>query len=500
MKKQSLALLLVCGLLVCGGCAAGPNLACPVGRSPGAISYDANGDGRVDYRQRLDPAGRVVALEFDCDADGTFERTVGWPARAPAAPHFIIVLDGAPFVAAENMQREGHFKLFPPLTRTVAPFPVMTDLALDVIFHTSPSPGFESRYFDRSANRVAGGTISGYLEANNSPWVSRLDYRVSYAADALAYLDPQGLFRRELDGTRRLFESARGPGTVVSYLVSTAGLGTGGGEPAIREYLARVDQLAEEIVYERRGFVSVTILADHGQDLVPGKRVVFDDYLKSKGWMPAKSIASDKDVVIIDYGLVTMAAMFTRSGPALAGDLACHPAVDLAMYPQPDGSVVVLKGGESGPVQKATVRKAGSGSGEAYYYESVAGDPLDMLPVIEQLRGQGKVASDGAIAEDVLFVAPPDHDYPDALRRVVRAFSTQEVSNPADVLVSLKEQYHHGSPLFEFFEKRQSTHGSLRRINSETFVLTTRRPLPPLVKQEEILPRLGVLWAKESGQ
>ena len=59
------------------------------------------------------------------------------------------------------------------------------------------------------------------------------------------------------------------------------------------------------------------------------------------------------------------------------------------------------------------------------------------------------------------------------------------------MLVSLRDGYAHGSKLFNFaIGGTDSTHGSLNRINSTTFVMTMLGQLPPVLRPEDVLPAL----------
>ncbi|MDD4889784.1 MAG: hypothetical protein PHU85_07610 [Phycisphaerae bacterium] len=466
------------------------------------IGYDTNGDGKEDYRQTTNAAGQVVRLEFN---DGKAEAVDLTTLDRAACPHMVIILDGANVALLEKMRAEGHFRLFPPPCVTVAPFPVMTDLAINNLLHTGPSIGYEARYFDRAKNKQVGG-LGDYVAADNSPWVARTAYRISFRRDADAYLHPTELFHDELAGMNRVFAKATGPGTVIAYTVGTAGMGTKFGEKGMRQYLAEIDRFCEQIVWQRRGRVSLTITADHGQNLLPGKRVTFVKFLEGKGWRVGKTLANDRDVIEPEYGLVTYAAFNTKSPARLAADLVQHPATDLVMYPD-GGGIAVLKrresdrNGKTAAIERATIRRVGSGplgsAGDRYIYERPKdGDPLDLHAIIEKMY-QSRDRADDSLPEPALFAATVNHTYPDPLRRIWFAFNGV-VKNPADVLVSLKEEYHHSSSFFEFFIDRASTHGSLGRASSQTFVLTTRCPLPPTAPQDQLADLLGLDGVKKS--
>jgi hypothetical protein len=181
---------------------------------------------------------------------------------------------------------------------------------------------------------------------------------------------------------------------------------------------------------------------------------------------------------------------YTRSPGKLAEDLAAHQAVDLVTYPDGAGGVVVRAGREQARITRAASQPD---QPAGYRYQTLAGDPLKLAPILEKLRAAGQVSPDGVINDQALFAATAEHEYPDPLHRVWLAFNGLMVNAP-DVIVSLKDPDYHGWPFFDFMVREASTHGSLNRRASETFALSTRGPLPPLLRQEQILPALGVTW------
>ena len=132
-------------------------------------------------------------------------------------------------------------------------------------------------------------------------------------------------------------------------------------------------------------------------------------------------------------------------------------------------------------------------------YDSRGGDPLKLAEIVERLRVEGKVSGDGEIAPDALFDATLDHDYPDPLARLWDAFH-ELVECPPDLIVNLRDGACYGSRFFHAMIGRvNSTHGSLNRASSTTFVLTTLGELPPAMRSRDVLPELEQLWNGDSG-
>ncbi|MCK4328165.1 MAG: hypothetical protein KAW41_06920 [Candidatus Diapherotrites archaeon] len=444
------------------------------------FAFDTDRDKLADFWQYQRPGGRKHAIAYAADVPGRPGERIELDAIAAAeCPHFIIVLDGVPFEIVAELYHAGHFRFFHPPTRVVCCYPAMTDLALSELFHTERCRAYQALYFERDTKRLSDGSAV-YLHGGNSPWLAKMSYRCSLWWDVLVYLDPRAVFNHEMKGILRTFrEIDAGEGH--AYSVGTAGLGTRGGRAAIVEYLRTVDRLCEQLVFERRGRVNITLTADHGHNLVENRRIKFDEVLKAGGYRPSKSLRSPRDVVAIAYGLVTYAALYTADPPGVAQCLLGHDDVEFACYRHEDALVVADRHGQ------ARITKGDAGFG----YDSSAGDPLRLAPIIERLRRDGHVSAAGEIDGPALFAATLDHDYPDPLARLWSAFHGL-VANPPDVIVNLRDGACHGSGFFHtMIRKVGSTHGSLNRASSTTFVLTMLGELPPALRTREVLPALA---------
>ncbi|MFQ5807791.1 MAG: hypothetical protein ACE5I3_15195 [Phycisphaerae bacterium] len=446
------------------------------------FAFDTNRDKKADFWQYQRADGRKHALAYATDESGRAGERIELDAiDASECPHFLIVLDGVPFELVDQLYRQGHFRFFHPPSRVICCFPAMTDLALSELFQTGRCLAYQARYFDREANRLSDGNRV-YLSGRNSPWLTKMNYRCSFWWDARGYLDPQAVFDHEMKGIARTFR-AIDAGEGCAYSVGTAGLGTRGGRAAIIEYLRTVDRLCEQILFERRGRVKLTLTADHGHNLVENRRISFRDVLAAGGYRQNKSLRGPRDVVVISYGLVTYAAFFTPDPAGVADCLLQHEDVEFACYPADGGIVVCDRAG------RARIAKGKSG----FVYDSREADPLKLAPIIGQLRRGGKVSADGEIDGPALFDATLDHEYPDPLARVWGAFHDL-VENPPDLIVNLRDGACYGSRFFHtMIGKVSSTHGSLNRMNCTTFVLTTLGTLSPALRTRDILPALEEL-------
>ena len=441
------------------------------------ITFDTRAPGPNDYQQVQSSAGRKLELRYHNLPD-----PIQLDQLDPGeVPHFIIILDGVPFPLVQQLYQAGHFRLFFPPSRLISSFPSSTDLAFSRIFNTAAPVSYEAEYFDRSANRLMPGNRN-YLAGINAEWADHLDYRCSVWLDAVAYVWPQLVFDTELRGMDRLFRSTDQP-TAWAYSVATAGLGTRSSGAGIIKYLREIDRFCEQIVQRRRGRVKITLFADHGHNLTGWQRISYARRLKKAGYRPAQTIETPRDVVIIEYGLMTNAVLHTDDPAGVADCLLQDAATELACYPAGDGVIVRDLTG------RAVIRHR-SGS---FSYQAESGDPLGLAPIMAELNQGGLVDRQGYVDDRVLFDATVEHVYPDPLSRIWSAFHGL-VQHRADLIVTLHDGYYHG---WKFYDQliggARSTHGSLNQANSTSFVLTMRGRLPAALRLEDLLPALGAL-------
>ncbi len=466
------------------------------------LAFDTNNDGKPDYWQEENANGRKVILYFkskNCNQNGGKNKSsasnnnTGNSSRANniscqtvnlddikpmSVPHFIIALDGVPYQLVKNLYDQGWFRLFYPPTRMVSTFPAMTDLAFHRIFGGGEPVAYQAKHFDVKQNRMISGD-EYYLSGQAADWSHKLAYRCSFKLDPIAYVMPQVIFDHELKGFMEAFRKAKSNETVIVYSVATAGLGTRGGRLAILKYLRTIDQLCEQIVYQRHGRVKITLLADHGHNMSGRGRVSFRHVLEKAGYHLTDKLVKPKDVVTVEYGLVTYAAYFTKDPAGVARALLTDPATTIACYPQ--GNAVVVQ------TIRGLARVRYRPSDNRYSYETQYGDPLQLKTIIKRLRQQGKVDSDGFIDDRAMLDATATHIYPDPLHRVWEAFHGL-VKEPADLIVCLKDGWVHGSEFFNvMIGGAASTHGSLNQINSMTYVLTMLGKLPPIIRVDDFM-------------
>jgi hypothetical protein len=456
----------------------------PAEAAGAARAYDTNGDGAADFFLFADDAGRFDRLGYDLTGDARPDTVVKLDA-IPAARcrHLMIILDGLHYDLVKKHYDAGHLRLFHPPSRVVAPYPTMTDLAVEDFLDYMPCLAFEAQYYDHEAGKVVGGK-GAYLAGRNEPYNRLLQYRASLIWVPLLYLWPRAVFGRELNQAKRAFDKGATQ-EMLAYFSSTAGMGTRLGAAGQIECLEGIERLINQIVHETRGLTKVTMIADHGHGYQPAERIDFKKLLAEKGWRVAGRLREPKDVVLIKFGLTTYASFYTTQRAALASDLVGIEGVSLASYAE-DGAAVVVAPGAEGP-QRARIReKAGR-----FAYEPLAGDPLALKPVLAKLKAD----KEGFYDDRAVLHATATHEWPDPLQRIWRAHFAL-VENPADVIVSLDDDACVGSDFFAAFVSATSTHGSLNYRNSVTFIMSTAGPLPPLMRSADVPRHMGKLFGR----
>lgn len=441
-------------------------------------AYDTDGDGKADYFTFTNAAGRIDRIAYDTTGrqkPTEFIQLDQLPASR--CRHLVLILDGFGYDVVKKFYDEGHLRYCNEPSRVIAPYPTLTDLSLEDALGFIPCRAFEAQYFDHAANKLVGGA-NDYLNSVNMPYDRLLDYRASMFWDAISYVAPWPVFGKEINDSFRNFCKSPLP-EFLAYYVSSAGVGTAQGADGQVKCLERVEQLVQQAMWQTRGLTKITILADHGHSYHPATMLPFADLLTKKGWHMSDSLHKPTDVVHVQFGLETYASFNSLQPEKLAADLVTLKGVDLASYSQ-GKSVVVLdaRGG------KAVVhQKEGK-----YRYEIITGDPLRLKDILAKLTPD----ADGMYAGPDLFSATVTHDYPDPLARLWRAHFAL-AKNAPDVIVSLEDAYMSGAATFAGAVKIASTHGSLNRTNSTTFIMSSIAPLPPAFRSADIPANMKTL-------
>jgi len=443
--------------------------------------YDLNEDGKPEYAERLDDSGRVSQLLFDEDEDGAFELTIDrlHSARGGAGGrHLIVIVDSVPYGMVRDAWGGGRFRLFYPPSPVIAPFPAMTDLSMAEFFGTSPSLGVEAEYYDGKSLNDAYGAYAG--EGVAGSWTRFTDYHLVPLAHVAAYLRPEPWWGHELGRIQRRFFRSEEP-VFIGYVVTTSAIGSHFGRNGHAAALVRLDRFCQAVMHRLKGRVQITLLSDHGHYMKPSRRIDLEKLLTGCGFRPSGRLRSPRDVVIPMFGLVSYAGIYTNRPADVARDVVHFEGIDLAMYLRDDDVIVILD--RDG---RATIESDGTG----YRYTALRGDPLKLTEIFASLPADG----DGFVDDRLLLAATAGHEYADAVDRLWRAFHGLMTHTP-DVIVSVGDGWHCGSPLQDSLLTMKATHGNLGPPSSTAFVMTTAGRLSGVTRMKDLagaLRGLGV--------
>ena len=477
-------LCVVAALLAgCGAPSARLTFPAPLGHFPEGTAYDVHHRGRADFLLMEDGSGRVNAVAYDDAGDGHWNRVYrldDYPNDR--VPHLIILLDSVPYEAMAAWYRAGHLRMFDPPQKVIPPFPSLTEICYGRLLDCPPLPGLVDDYYIPDAGIFAGGLWQRVLEGYQEPWERKLDYTASMFEAGLTYLHPREWYAAELERAREAFDASSDRVTLV-YFASASSMLSRFGKPGLDEVLDGIERMCVQILYERQGAVKISMMADHGHNLMATKNVSLTPALEAAGFKVTDKLEHPNDVVIELHGLVTYTGVHTTRPAAVSKALCADPKVTLAVYM--DGARLVV---ESAKGRAAIERTQGR-----LRYAPVDADPLGYAPVVESLRASGKADAEEYVSEEDWFHATLAHEYPDAPQRLWDAFHGT-VTHPPEVMVTVRDGYCAGREEFERFIHMASTHGSLNQANSATFLMTmTRRVREPL-RTGDILRTIEPGW------
>jgi hypothetical protein len=262
----------------------------------------------------------------------------------------------------------------------------------------------------------------------------------------------------------------------VVYIASAASMVCKYGKAGAEKVLDGARQLCLQLLYERRGAIKITMMADHGHNYMPSKNILLNEYLKEAGFHPAEKLRKPRDCVVEINALVTCAGVHTHEPAEVASVLCRHDTIELAMYME--GSRVIVRSGKG---TSAVECRDG-----LLRYLPLDADVLGYGPLISQLKVSGEMDQDGYASEEVWFRHTLDHQWPNAPRRMWDALHGRFITTPT-VLLSIKDGYYAGSPAYEKYIKMASTHGGLNQVNSATFVMTMTGRLKQATRHEDVI-------------
>ena len=445
--------------------------------------YDTDGDRETDFTETLSADGRISELR--ARAIGGDWTVLEWQPNRPASSsnsrQLLIIVDSVPYHMVREAWESGRFRLFHPPVRTIAPFPVMTDLSLSEFFGCSPCPGVESAYFDGSRLRDGYET---YAQGGNVPWHAFVDYWMDMTAHAFAYLWPDAWFDHELREIQEAF-TASTQRQFTGYCVGTSALGALHGRDGHARALVQLDRYCQWIVQHERGRVDITLMSDHGHNLMLSKRIPLPETLERMGYRVTDRLKKPGDVVVPEFGIVTCAALSTREADRVSRDVVSIDGIRLATYLDSvrDEVVVIARNGEA---------RIGRTADGRFTYQALRGDPLGLLPILAALTGRSSSDTAMPVDDEALRSATLTSAYPDAVYRLWRAFHGL-VSNTPDVLIDVEDGFHCGSPFMSKVVQLAAAHGNLGQLSTNGFCMTTAGKLTPDLRMEELAAALRSL-------
>jgi hypothetical protein len=467
---QQFVLIMVCVLTF--GCAATKPVAfseCDPASTHNEILYDVNGNGVPDFALRADAQGNFSLLAYDDDEDGRYDRIYNINEyRTEDVPHLIILLDSIPYECVRDKYLAGSFPWFPPPQKVIAPFPSLTDVAFNRLVHAPPRAGTNNRHYDHRTN---GMSTSYWNQAQGSgrDWENYIDYSTPFFTMGLGFMKPRKIFRDEMKEIKRALDRSLNRVTM-AYPASSAGMVCKFGRQGADECLDGVERLCLQLLWERQGAVKISIMADHGHNLMKSEFISLQNILNESGFTVRNKIESDSDIVFDAEGLVNYLGIHTRKPAAVADVLLKQPQTQLTLYMAGDRVMVRNALGSA-----AIERKEGK-----LRYVPIDCDVLGYRPVMDALSEAGQMDADGFASEDAWFAMTVDHEWPNAPPQIWDAFHGIVVCTP-DLMITLYDGYHTGFTLFESFIDMASTHGGLNQINIATFLLSmTGRATGPL--------------------
>lgn len=447
---------------------------------PAPLAFHAAG-----HNQWRAPEGSLIGTR-DADGDGTWDTLLtGDQDRElhPAAPEsrlLIVCLDGVPYSELRAVWDAGRFREFYAPVQLVSTFPSDTEPAMTAILQASSAEGYENRFFYRKRGKIVGGMA--VTLAQSAPYLKKLNYDEPAPLKGLQYFAPVKAYRADLGRLRQRFLASPAP-VYLAHISSSDGLYHVMPPEQIRPLLEEADDLLRDLFLAAGGKLRMVLFSDHGNDLTPAQPAPLRESLEHGGYRWATSLGGPRDVALPQYGLVSFAAVYTQPAAVngVAEVLAKTEGVEAVAY-QAGGLLQVR-------TRDAIASIEFDRDLTRFRYLPERGDPLELLPALEELRRQGKVDASGFVAEQDLFTATLPLRYPDALYRVAEwaLEARSPIANRSDIMVSLRPGFYSGSGFFKSLVTLRSTHGGLNRGSTLGFAMTTDRRLPAAQRYDQLL-------------
>ena len=406
----------------------------------------------------------------------------------------LLCLDGVPFEVVEAAKGRGLFDSFGNPTRLLSPFPTMTNVALPLMLKATPPLGYESLYFDRTAQEMRGG-VRKYIGRRTpdkvpSSYMDELNYQEPLPFEFLVYVAPEKVWQLDFKRFHERFKATPLTQDFFAFLKGVDGLLHIRGRDHLDVALAALDKLLRQIQTSTGGETEIVLFSDHGMNLVDNKRVHLRTHLEKYGYSITDRLRASCrcHVAVPAFGLCGYAALYCQ--PDVAGEVASRLAelegVDFSLYVDAE-NIVAVKGARG----TARIHRQENEGGQCrYHYEQINGDPLQLNLVLGELEAIGEVDQRGYATDTAWYKVTKDHIYPDALANLYGAMREPRVRHTANVLISFHDGYYYGSSVFSRLARLRATHGNALRPSSNAFLMSTHRQFPLHVRASEATPLL----------
>jgi len=432
----------------------------------------------------------------------------------------VLALDGISYQKVEKAIVQGLFKSFFHPSKMIAPFPSMSDPSWSDIFKTARPVGVQRLYFNPVLNKIQGHPFSDLKTRRE------FERRVNAGDEgpihhAKTYVMAFRLARNELNNIKDKFflsenekESGRGGDVFFAYTGSSDSLLHTTDVSA--EYLAYLDQVLNEIqdLYRKKTGheLKIDLFSDHGNNGINGKSLPIDSHLSKFGFKSRERIKSSMDIVIPRAGIVNYIQIFCHGDKKreVAGASLLLEGVDLALIREENKRVRVLAK-RDGKREEALIESSPELGNEWIRYRVISGDPLKLIPILDELKKAHKVSSLGFVSRKDWFRSTRNHLYPYGAVRVWRSFY-ENIIFPPPVFLSLKDGWTGINPFLDHFtntEKMEGgTHGNLLAPATmgvilsnyhQTQDLPSHRLKEELIQAEESAYPLGKHWMHLDG-
>ncbi|MBX7149782.1 alkaline phosphatase family protein [bacterium] len=374
-----------------------------------------------------------------------------------------IAFDGISYSMMKRMKDDGYFKDFQEPIPLVMTFPSVTTLGFSALFKelgAGKTYGPEIRFYSYNKNKIVGGTpfdIKKYPIAYKHYFDT---FRNTVFEKGVMYSFPGVAGKQDLMRTKKILHKSDKK-VLMTYLGGTDGSQHMLGEMRTERFM----HFASDYIHKMKADYKkktgkdyrTVIFSDHGFHFdklknITGKKI--GKALRQKGYKLSPRIQSDKDVVLVRFGLLNggVSIADTHHAAEIATLVSKVEGMDIVIWPDKNKIYLLNDKGE-----KAYFEYEGQNS---YRYVTLHGDPL----LYKNEMKQKGMLSGVYYSQSRWYDATWDAYYPDVGFRLYDTFYNL-VQNPPRVMFSLKPNYQFGSwPAYigtklKFGQK--GTHGGL---------------------------------------